>query len=516
MFGLHNRLISMKRIWSSLIILLALSWGFVGCSDRLSASDLSTVEQPSESITTGKLAEVAPPSLIQQLQPVLNQYQPQVSIVTPKTDQVLPNTTVEVQLDVQDLPIFKNPDLEMGPHLHFIVDNEPYRAIYNIEQPVVVENLTPGTHTIRVFASRPWHESFKNEGAYAQTTFHIFTKTDNNHPDSNLPLLTYSRPNGNYGAEPIMLDFYLTNAPLHLIAQENTEDEIVDWRIRVTVNGESFLLDNWQSVYLKGFQEGQNWVQLEFIDESGKTISNVYNNTARLIYYTPKGEDTLSKLVRGELSFEQARAIIDPNYKTQSLPVTVPNPEPIPSEEFPISEEETLPQDLSSKDEEIITPEEEALPTNISPKEQESLTSPEEILPEYLSTTPENSATREESKSTSIPALPTEESQLNLEKVSSENLTPGDFSRAEESPNLSEEKTSNLEEIIPTTEEETSTSSASDLEKSSSETFSESRIQQEEPLSFEDYSEQKTPASASNSPSKYQWLEKLRNSLKRD
>jgi hypothetical protein len=70
-------------------------------------------------------------------------------------------------------------------------------------------------------------------------------------------VLTYSRPTGSYGAEPIMLDFYLTNAPLHLVAQENPDDEIADWRIRVTVNGESFVLDRWQPVYLKGFKPGK-------------------------------------------------------------------------------------------------------------------------------------------------------------------------------------------------------------------------------------------------------------------
>lgn len=39
-----------------------------------------------------------------------------------------------------------------------------------------------------------------------------------------------------------MLDFYLTNAPLHVVAQENPADDIADWRIRVTINGESFFI----------------------------------------------------------------------------------------------------------------------------------------------------------------------------------------------------------------------------------------------------------------------------------
>jgi hypothetical protein len=213
--------------------------------------------------------------VIRELNKTLQKYQPQVKIISPKVDETVNETTVKVQLKVKDFPLFKNEEKQMGPHLHLILDNEPYRAIYNIDQPIILENLSPGTHTLRIFPVKPWHESFKNNGAYAQTTFHILTKTEENNPDLNLPLLTYSRPTGVYGAEPIMLDFYLTNTPLHLVAQENPEDEIADWRVKVTINGQTFLLDTWQPIYLKGFNKGNNWVKLEYIDETGNEVKNV-------------------------------------------------------------------------------------------------------------------------------------------------------------------------------------------------------------------------------------------------
>lgn len=278
---------------------------------------------------SGKLAETAPPEILQALRQDLEKYQPQVKIVSPRSQEVLTDTRVAVQFQVTDLPIFKDKTLGLGPHLHVLLDNRTYQAVYDISQPLVFENLEPGTHTLRAFASRPWHESFKNEGAYAQTTFHILTKTQENSPDPKLPLLTYSRPQGSYGAEPILLDFYLTNAPLHLVAREDKKDDITDWRIRCTVNGKSFLLDQWQPVYLKGFKPGKNWVQLEFLDEDGKLVPNVFNNTARIITYEPGGQDSLAKLVRGELSLEEARSIVDPNYKPAPKPLPTPSPEPI-------------------------------------------------------------------------------------------------------------------------------------------------------------------------------------------
>jgi hypothetical protein len=72
-------------------------------------------------------------------------------------------------------------------------------------------------------------------------------------------------------------------------------------------------------------------VQLEFLDEQGNSLKNVFNNTVRLIKYEPKGKDTLSKLVRGELSAEAARGIVDPNYKTKATPTPSPAKTPVPS-----------------------------------------------------------------------------------------------------------------------------------------------------------------------------------------
>ncbi len=321
---------------------LSFSLFLSGCDQATVASPPPLLNAPSAPLIQGKLSEVATPPLIQQLAAELDQYQPQVKILSPQTDQVVKDTTVAVKLSVEDLPLFQNPALEMGPHLHLILDNQPYQAIYNVDEPILLADLAPGTHTLRAFPVRPWHESFKNEGAYAQTTFHVLTPSAENYPDPQLPLLTYSRPKGSYGAEPILLDFYLTNAPLHLVAQEDDQDAIADWRIRVTINNESFLLDHWQSIYLKGFEKGKNWVKLEFIDDQGNPVANTFNNTVRVIDYQPNGQDTLSKLVRGEIPLAIAKSIVkestvlpvseEPSPETVTAP---PEPEPILQPEAP-------------------------------------------------------------------------------------------------------------------------------------------------------------------------------------
>ncbi|ELS45055.1 hypothetical protein C789_5149 [Microcystis aeruginosa FACHB-905 = DIANCHI905] len=342
MLSLLHKLIPVKTLHICLVIGL-LTILLTACGDRLTATNLPTSETSNLPVVQGRISEVAPPALIQELRPSLERYAPQVTILSPLAEEVFDDTQVIVKLQVSDLPIFQDDTLKLGSHLSLIVDNEPAAAIYDLKQPIILENLAPGTHTLRVFALRPWQESFKNDGAFAETTFHILTKTGKNAPDHNLPLLTYSSPQGIYGAEPILLDFYLSNAPLRLSNTANGDNNLQDWRIRVTVNGESFLLDTWEPIYLKGFAKGNNWVQLEFIDGQGNKVENEFNTSVRVISFDPSYQDGLSQLVRGDLSPTIARSIVDPNYQTiPSLEEETPFIEPetsIVEEENPVVEE---------------------------------------------------------------------------------------------------------------------------------------------------------------------------------
>jgi hypothetical protein len=296
------------------------------------SSATSTMNNPLTT-TDGPLAEVNIPNSIARLAPSLEKFQPQIQIISPQPDQILTDDLVNVKLNVKDLPLFKSPELGLGNHLHVILDKQNYQGVVDLTQPLVFKNLAPGTHTLRVFASRPWHESFKNPGAYAQTTFHVLTKTAENNPDPQLPLLTYSRPTGTYGVEPIMLDYYLTNAAAHVAAQGSSE-QIPDWRIRATVNDQRFIIDRWTPIYLQGFKQGKNWVRLELIDDRGNPIPNVYNDTLSIFTYDPQAKDPLTKLIKGEIDPDLARTLVNPNY-TAAKPIPLPAPIAVPTPVIP-------------------------------------------------------------------------------------------------------------------------------------------------------------------------------------
>src|SRR5688572_22411230 len=102
---------------------------------------------------------------------------PTIKIVEPAANATVNSSTVKVKLDLGgDLKGYKphkDPQTQMGNHIHIILDNQPYEAYYELGQPFELRNVSEGRHTIRVFASRPWHESYKNEGSFQMVTFTV-------------------------------------------------------------------------------------------------------------------------------------------------------------------------------------------------------------------------------------------------------------------------------------------------------------------------------------------------------
>lgn len=162
-----------------------------------------------------------------------------------------------------------------GQHVHFIVDNEPYRALYDLSEPVEVSGLDEGLHVLRAFPSRQWHESVKGAEAFAMTWFYVRDSTDARSVDPEAPLLTYSRPKGTYsGADSVMVDFYLTNAELGPDG----------YRVRLTVDDTvTHTIERWAPHYLLGLGAGEHAVRLELLRPDGSVAPGPLSTTERTI-----------------------------------------------------------------------------------------------------------------------------------------------------------------------------------------------------------------------------------------
>ncbi len=270
----------------------------------------------------GGLAEVAAPVAIEDLKSWFDRYEPRLEILSPQANQTLETTQVAVELKVEGLNIFQDPRTGLGPHVEVVLDDRPSRSIYDLNTPIEFTDLQPGTHLLRAFVVYPWGESIKSPLAYAERVFHLYTATAD---PITKPLLTYHQPQGVYGAEPVLLDFYLSHLQL---------GDRPNWQVRCTINGQSFTVNRWQAYYLTGLKNGDNWVRLDLLDSNGQPIGE---SITRLVTYHPGGKDALSRLLRGELAAKNLQSSLSP-----SLPNELPPP-PVPAVETPPAEPEPSP-----------------------------------------------------------------------------------------------------------------------------------------------------------------------------
>lgn len=126
---------------------------------------------------------------------------------------------------------------DQGQHIHFILNNAPYVALY---EPKQTQELTEGTYIELAFLSRSYHISIKQPQAYVLKKFDVGKKNELDKVDLNAPHMFYSRPKGDYSgsaASKIVLDFYLVNTDL---AKDG-------YKVKASVNDNEFLLEKWDA-----------------------------------------------------------------------------------------------------------------------------------------------------------------------------------------------------------------------------------------------------------------------------
>ena len=328
------------RVGLSGALILAASLAAASCTPtdhnaNHAAANANASPAAASSPAAQNLTEAERPAKIKEMMAARGQQDeaaPALKITQPADGAKIKGSTVNVRLNLSgDLKGYqpgKDPQTGMGNHIHVILDNAPYEAYYDLSKPFELRNVTAGTHTLRVFASRPWHESYKNATSFAMATFTVEGGGDASRPtttatgqrmadnqsnanaaantnaspaaspqataegkdmagvaggasvDPSKPLLTYSRPKGEYkgdDAGAIMIDFWLSNAKL--------QGDGGEYRVRYAVDGgEAKFIDKWQPIWLTGWTSGKHTVKLELVDRAGNPVDNGgYNTTSREI-----------------------------------------------------------------------------------------------------------------------------------------------------------------------------------------------------------------------------------------
>ncbi|WKN40689.1 phosphopeptide-binding protein [Tunicatimonas pelagia] len=171
--------------------------------------------------------------------------------------------------DADQKPLAASPK---GQHVHLILNNEPYYAIYQTEGFKLA--LDDGHYVALSFLSRSYHESVKNPEAYKVSQFTV-GEGEAEEVDLSQPMLFYSRPKGTYSgadAESVLFDFYPVN----------TEIGPGGNQVKVSINSDTtFMVDQWQPYVIQGMPMGENTISIELVDSEGNLVDSPMNSVSR-------------------------------------------------------------------------------------------------------------------------------------------------------------------------------------------------------------------------------------------
>jgi outer membrane biosynthesis protein TonB len=179
------------------------------------------------------------------------------------------------------------------------------------------------------------------------------------------------------GREPVLLDWLLIDAPL-----QGLRDNDGSWRLRVTVNGDSFLVDQNSPLWLKGWQSGSNSVLMELVDGRGAPLNPPFNTLVSEV--TINSSSPTPSWQRGRLDASELAQLLGEQPATPAAPE--PEPEPIPEAPVvaieinppPASEPQSVAEPLPATEPQSPL-EPEASPEPESPAEPEPLPDPEQL-----------------------------------------------------------------------------------------------------------------------------------------
>lgn len=311
----------------------ALNWHFRGRGGAPAPTRSGTAQAPS------RLQEVPPPEWVQRMQGALEGWDPKVQILSPADGSLLPDAPWTLRLQVSDWPLVDGGPLGLGPHLVVQLDGQPPRPVVTTE--VEMAPLSPGSHLLTVYAAKPWGEAHKSPAAVQQIRLQRLAPNPATLPAPGTPQLLPVSPASSAGDPPLLLDWLLIDAPL-----QGLRTETLGWRLRVTLNGESVLVDRQMPLWLRGWRPGSNALLLELLDGRGELLNPPFNSLLREVIVTPPAgpaqpkSEALSPLEMAVLLGEQPLSALVPSSPPPSEeglasdevphPTVIPQPLPQP------------------------------------------------------------------------------------------------------------------------------------------------------------------------------------------
>ena len=232
---------------------------------------------------SGRLREVEPPGAVQQLHQALAKHHPQLSLISPLDGSQLLGGPLNLELKIEDWPVVNDIELGLGAHVAIQIDGEtPIRLSERNGNRLTLElpPLSPGSHRFTAYAAYPWGEAVKTPGASLHWSLDQLRPLMGSQPKKDAPWLAVVSPAELGSDSPLLLDWLVWNAPL-----QNLKAGDARWRLRISVNEDSFVVDQQDALWLQGIdnQKGINTVQMELLNGIGESLEPMFNNQLRAV-----------------------------------------------------------------------------------------------------------------------------------------------------------------------------------------------------------------------------------------
>jgi hypothetical protein len=220
---------------------------------------------------------------------------PKVAIAAPKAEQAIPADKAkdfEIKITVKDWETE-----ERGPHIHVILDNNPYTRVNDPKAPLKLsdliganETISEGEHVLAAFPSRMNHESVKAQGAIAISHFWVGKKGKTTFKAKD-PMLFFSRPKGTYNgpkADHVLVDWYLVNAELgekKMSIKASVQGPGLD------ESGRQLVIKEWKPYVLENLRSGEYTISMELDDKDGKAVPGATNSVTRKFVINREAHD---------------------------------------------------------------------------------------------------------------------------------------------------------------------------------------------------------------------------------
>jgi hypothetical protein len=196
---------------------------------------------------------------------------PTLKIVSPKAGSTLQTTRLRIQARVTNFPTWKSTK-SGSQYIAVILDNEAPRKWYDpTENAFAIDGLSPGWHSLRVLAVRPWGEVARAPEAFDAINFYVRTKRGSPDPvDMTKPFATYAGPSGTYNglaSRRILLDFHVANVALKPGGH----------RMQVALDkNPPFEVTSWAPLWLEEVPNGKHTVRLTLLGPDGTAVGGPF------------------------------------------------------------------------------------------------------------------------------------------------------------------------------------------------------------------------------------------------